>query len=230
MPVCDVCNKEMNWEEGYVLTTSQVPTSEAYWENAFKGAWSYTHGMDPEGGTVAMLAQQQAGQTSGWLVCEDCSGLFSFDREQAKIYAKTQNGNPPGSGPAPVDAVAKAAANVWKRLYGSRPSSIQMADSVPAASAGPSSQPGVAPEEKKSDSSCFIATAVYGTPYCFELDVLRDFRDNILLKNRVGIVFVSIYYRIGPFLAEKVAAVPAVKSICRTVFDRIILPVVCRLK
>jgi hypothetical protein len=127
MPVCDICNREIKWEDGYVLTTKQVPTSKAYWEHAFKGAWSYTHSMDPNGDTVAALVKQQAGQSSGWLVCEGCSSLFSFDKAQAKTYARAKNGSPPGAGPAPMESVARSAANVWKRLYGSWPSSIQFA-------------------------------------------------------------------------------------------------------
>jgi hypothetical protein len=125
MPVCDICNKNIAWEDGYVLTTRQVATSEAYWEATLNGPWSYTHGIDPNGGTLALLAQQQAGQSDGWLTCEDCSRLFTFDRAAAKAYAEQHTTNPPGSGPASVQEVALAAANVWERLYGSWPSSIQ---------------------------------------------------------------------------------------------------------
>ena len=125
MAVCDICNKNMMWDEGYVLTTRQVATTEVYWENTLKGPWSYTYGMDPNGNVLAMLVRQQAGQSTGWLVCESCSASFSFDRAQAKLYAQAHNGNPPGAGPAPVEAVGRAAANVWKRLYGTWPSSIK---------------------------------------------------------------------------------------------------------
>ena len=127
MPVCDVCNSNMSWENGYVLTTMQVATSDAYWESVFKGPWSYTHNMDPDGDTVAALVKQQAGQSSGWLVCETCSALFSFDRAQARTYARAQNAHPPGTGSAPAELAAIAAANVWRRLYGKWPSSIQSA-------------------------------------------------------------------------------------------------------
>lgn len=116
MPVCDICNNDMRWEDGYVLTTRQVATTEAYWEAALKGVWSATHAMDPEGDTLPMLVQQQAGQSSGWLICESCSTPFSFDKHQAKAHARAQNGNPPGAGSAPAEAVARAAATVWKRM------------------------------------------------------------------------------------------------------------------
>lgn len=49
---------------------------------------------------------------------------------------------------------------------------------------------------------CFIATAVYATPLAPEIDVLRDFRDNFLLKNKLGQEFVNLYYELSPPIAE----------------------------
>jgi hypothetical protein len=48
---------------------------------------------------------------------------------------------------------------------------------------------------------CFIATAAYGTHTAQELDILREFRDTVLLPNRLGAGFVSIYYRNSPPVA-----------------------------
>ncbi len=127
MSVCDVCNAEMSWEDGYVLTSNQVPTSKDYWIHVFMGVWSYVYGMDPNGDTIGALVQQQAGQSTGWLVCEGCSHMFSFNRTQAKSFALAHNGNPPGAGPASIESVASAAAEAWRHLYGSWPSSIKFA-------------------------------------------------------------------------------------------------------
>jgi hypothetical protein len=52
---------------------------------------------------------------------------------------------------------------------------------------------------------CFIATAAYGTDFCKELDYFRTFRDRFLLKNLVGKVFVSCYYRVSPFFSKIIA-------------------------
>ena len=125
---CDVCNKEMNFEDGYVLSTTQVTTSEAYWEFAFTHQWSYVHSMDPDGNTIAMLVRQQGGQKTGWLLCESCTRLFNVDRNAAKEYTRSalslaDPGKyiPPGGGPANIQAVALAAAKAWKKLYGKPP-------------------------------------------------------------------------------------------------------------
>jgi hypothetical protein len=45
---------------------------------------------------------------------------------------------------------------------------------------------------------CFIATAAYGTPAAQQIDMLREFRDVVLLKNTVGSRFVALYYRLSP--------------------------------
>ena len=45
---------------------------------------------------------------------------------------------------------------------------------------------------------CFIATAAYGTDTAEELNILREFRDEVLLPNRLGAGFVSFYYETSP--------------------------------
>ena len=215
MPVCDMCNKDMRWEDGYVLTTRQVATAEAYWEATLKGAWSATHAMDPDGDTLAMLVQQQAGQSSGWLVCESCSSPFAFDKQQAKAHARAQNGNPPGAGPAPVEAVAQAAATVWKRLYGSWPASIQFGGSPP----GTPRNVAADQQSGKPSSSCFVATAVYGDAQCMEVNTLRRFRDTVLVHSVGGRAFIRAYGRLGPHLANWITRWPSGRSICRRLLN-----------
>jgi hypothetical protein len=49
---------------------------------------------------------------------------------------------------------------------------------------------------------CFIATAAYGTDTAKEIDILREFRDTVLLPNSLGAEFVSLYYKISPPIAN----------------------------
>jgi hypothetical protein len=48
------------------------------------------------------------------------------------------------------------------------------------------------------DLYCFIATAAYGTPTAEQVDVLREFRNMVLLKSTMGSQFVTLYYRLPP--------------------------------
>ena len=52
--------------------------------------------------------------------------------------------------------------------------------------------------------SCFIATAVYGSYNSEEVIILRMFRDEVLLKNSFGRIFINIYYMFGPYWAKKI--------------------------
>ena len=50
--------------------------------------------------------------------------------------------------------------------------------------------------------SCFIATAVYGTPMAEEIQVLRRYRDEFLLRNLLGKLIVDCYYSWSPPIAR----------------------------
>ncbi|MEI8354702.1 MAG: M4 family metallopeptidase [Deltaproteobacteria bacterium] len=52
---------------------------------------------------------------------------------------------------------------------------------------------------------CFIATAAFGSPMEKHVQILRDFRDRILLNSSAGKAFVQFYYRTSPPIADKIA-------------------------
>jgi len=54
-------------------------------------------------------------------------------------------------------------------------------------------------------TGCFIATAVYGTSGAERIDVLREFRDVVLMESEAGFRFVTWYYRASPPIAEFLA-------------------------
>ena len=64
---------------------------------------------------------------------------------------------------------------------------------------------------------CFIATAAYGTETASQLDILRDFRDQVLLENALGSRFVEAYYRVSPPVAAFIAKNDFLRAVVREV-------------
>jgi hypothetical protein len=58
---------------------------------------------------------------------------------------------------------------------------------------------------QKPKSDCFIATAAYGSANAAQIDVLRDFRDEVLLQSAAGRDYVDFYYAASPPLADYIA-------------------------
>ena len=72
-------------------------------------------------------------------------------------------------------------------------------------------------------SSCFIATAAYGTATDQRIAVLRDFRDNWLLTNSPGRWLTAAYYRHSPPIARYIAENPTRRAIVRTVLSPVLI-------
>jgi DNA-directed RNA polymerase subunit RPC12/RpoP len=68
---------------------------------------------------------------------------------------------------------------------------------------------------------CFIATAAYGSDLDPEVETLRRFRDNVLLKSALGRGFVHLYYRISPPLAEWIAEGECRRALARGIIKPI---------
>jgi hypothetical protein len=78
-----------------------------------------------------------------------------------------------------------------------------------------------------SPSGCFIATAAYGTPTAEQIDVLREFRDGVLLQNSIGSAFVNSYYRLSPPVARFIAGNEVLRTLVR---ELLVDPIVCMVK
>lgn len=71
-------------------------------------------------------------------------------------------------------------------------------------------------------SGCFIATAAYGSYLHPQVQTLRDFRDHSLLSNAPGRLFVALYYRMSPPLADFISRHELLRSMTRAA----LLPVI----
>jgi hypothetical protein len=94
---------------------------------------------------------------------------------------------------------------------------------------------GVLAERKKEEEEflfdfifddCFIATAAYGTSSAAEIDVLRDFRDEVLMASQAGRDYVGFYYAASPPIAEFIARHECLRTVVREVLIDPIVDVV----
>src|SRR5262245_55901192 len=99
----------MRWEDGFLLNTKEVLTSEHYWRYIFT-KFNLSEDLFR---CLAILANQE----TGWLICTACSMWFRFDRTKAKEYAKNLLINPPDSAPVKASVVARIAVPIWKEIY-----------------------------------------------------------------------------------------------------------------
>jgi hypothetical protein len=70
---------------------------------------------------------------------------------------------------------------------------------------------------------CFIATAAYGSYLHPRVRALRDFRDDHLLTNAPGRLFVAAYYRLSPPLADFISRHYTLRMLARLFLTPIIL-------
>ncbi|MFK8016389.1 MAG: choice-of-anchor D domain-containing protein [Gammaproteobacteria bacterium] len=65
--------------------------------------------------------------------------------------------------------------------------------------------PAFATSDQGSNGACFIATAAFGSYLDPNVKVLRDFRDNVLMRNNAGRSLVKFYYANSPMIADYIA-------------------------
>ena len=65
------------------------------------------------------------------------------------------------------------------------------------------------------NDSCYIATAAYGSKEASDVRLLREFRSSFLEESIIGRLFVSKYYRYGPYPASLIKDNESLKLLVR---------------
>jgi uncharacterized repeat protein (TIGR01451 family) len=73
----------------------------------------------------------------------------------------------------------------------------------------------IPPPDSSGGGGCFIATAAFGSPMEKHVQILRDFRDRVLLDYSAGKAFVQFYYRTSPPVADKIAQSESLRFLTR---------------
>ncbi|HET6489254.1 MAG TPA: fibronectin type III domain-containing protein [Syntrophales bacterium] len=100
--------------------------------------------------------------------------------------------------------------------------SNEIAYAVPGAATADSSSSG-------GGGACFIATAAFGNYRAPEVILLRQFRDRFLLTNAPGRLFVDVYYRLSPSLADFISQYDSLRSATRLALKPLIFTIQHRL-
>ncbi len=69
---------------------------------------------------------------------------------------------------------------------------------------------------------CFIATAAYGSYLASEVETLREFRDQYLMRSEVGREIVKVYYQYSPDIAEVIAGDELLRAAVRILLTPIV--------
>lgn len=70
------------------------------------------------------------------------------------------------------------------------------------------------PIRERGKSSCFVVTACYGEEH-INVKLLREYRDSVLIKNKLGLLAVQFYESIGPYLAKYISNKDPLKRVCK---------------
>jgi hypothetical protein len=126
--VCDICARSLEPGCGYYLATWAVVVSEAFWRYHYARLKKlYGPRAGDEGQQMTVFSggiSRAAGSVTPWLVCEECSEFFVFDRTRARACAIAGEA-PQGNGPVRPDGCTLTAAAAWEHVYGYWPASVE---------------------------------------------------------------------------------------------------------
>lgn len=70
--------------------------------------------------------------------------------------------------------------------------------------------------------ACYIATAVYGDQDAWQVEKLRQYRDNCLSHHFTGRIFIFLYYLVSPQLVSLFKNVRIVNELSRRLLDNLV--------
>lgn len=74
----------------------------------------------------------------------------------------------------------------------------------------------------KVNEGCYIATSVYGSYDCNEVQVLRHFRDSVLRNSLLGNYFISSYYATAPTLVKLTKNMSTFNFVVKKLLDKLV--------
>jgi len=122
---CDICANQVAQGDGFGLTTSQVATSESYWQHVLGTMRPSPIQLDPRGENIGSLINQIGNEMDPWLVCKSCAPMFHFNKREARDFV-TKGALLSNPGPAEIGLVAFAAAYAWSALFDAWPAGIAL--------------------------------------------------------------------------------------------------------
>jgi hypothetical protein len=70
--------------------------------------------------------------------------------------------------------------------------------------------------------ACYIATTVYDDPDAWQVERLRQYRDNVLTNHLLGLIFIWFYYEVSPHLVVILKNVRPLNQVVRKMLDAIV--------
>ena len=141
--LCDMCNKEIKREDGYLLITSQVVFSTRYWSHLYDNIESGGASISIQQleKLLPMQIQKMAGMSTDWLICENCMGILDSSFMQRKEVLPEQDWrtvdleqpykkvttSPWSSGPTDLTRTGTAAVKAWEMKFGKKPNVSNLA-------------------------------------------------------------------------------------------------------
>lgn len=92
---CNICKSGMEYEEGNILTSSQIVTSNSFWDKLMvePETISYTKAHFESSDAMAtkmrhMIFNKYSEKDQAWIVCDYCVEMFDVEKEQVKEHAR----------------------------------------------------------------------------------------------------------------------------------------------